>query len=148
MQKLLLLACLVALALAGCGGIQATIGSDPEQRAAQAVVEKWIAAYHTRDVATLLSLYSSNMIWRSCGGPTCDQFPLSALKTALAGDLADPAFGVRVQSYFLTASGYKAIVQIRFSDPKIPVAGVPAVAILEINRDGTISSETWYWAAP
>ncbi len=148
MQKLLLLSCLAALALNACGGIQATVGRDPGQKAAQPIVEKWIAAYHQRDAAALLSLYSPHMTWRSCTGPACDAFPLSALQASLPGDLANPAFVVKVQSYFLTASGYKAVVQSRLSDPKIPVKDVPAVAILEINPDGTIYAETWYWAGP
>ena len=149
MKKSLLLSIVLAFALTACGGgIKTTVGADKSQKAAQAVVEKWIAAYQKKDAQALLTLYTDDMTWSDCTQATCDQYHLSDLKAYAPSDFANPGFKMQPQSYFVTNYGYKAIVQALYSDPNVPVTNVPAVAILEINGDGKISSQTWYWAQP
>jgi len=148
MKKLLIPTLALAFLLSACGGVKATVGSDPYSKQTQALVEKWIAAYRTRDTTAVLSLYSDDVTWSECSASPCDRYGLSDLKYYMLSDkgFGNPGFKIEPQSYFVTAFGYKAVVQVLYTDPNTGSVRAPSVVILEI-KDGKIASETWYSAA-
>lgn len=144
MKKHLFLIIVLALVLSACGAIKATVGKDPDSKATQAIVEKWIMAYRNRDVNGLLSLYSDDVVWSECSTDKCDRYGLSVLKYYIPGDkgLGNPGFKIEPQSYFVTDFGYKAVVQSLYTDPNTGSVRSPSVTILEI-KNGKIAGETW-----
>ncbi len=148
MQKLFLLTFIVALALAACSGaLQAPPSSNPAVVKTQVLVQKWIAASQTRDADALLSLYSAHPVWSECSGPVCHEYSPAAWEENVRRDFTDSNFRIDVQSYFVTDYGSRAVVQMLYSDPRVGTVSAPSVAILEIDTEGKISAETWYWAA-
>lgn len=145
MKKLSLLTIFFALMLSACGGVQSTVPDDPNAKASQVIVEKWIAAYQTSDADALMSLWSDDIAWTACIDSPCSSYYLGELKYFVPRDFKNPKFKVEIQSYLITTSGKFAIVQALYADPLVGLqTPTPAVAILEFE-DGKISNEKWYW---
>jgi hypothetical protein len=146
MKKLFLVTLLFALTLSACGGGKAMVPNDPYAKETQVIAEKWIAAFHNRDGAALLSLYSNDLTWRDCGfNVNCDVERLVDLQGLYPGTLKDNSLKVEAQSYMVTNFGRFAVLQVMFEDSGWTTS-TPATVILEI-KDGKILNETWYYIA-
>ncbi len=146
MKKLLLFACLFALALSACGGIKANVSKNAYAKESQVLVERWLAAYRDWDASALLGLYSDDIVYSFCGTTDCERYQLAELKGAVTDSFKDHA-GVKVafSSYYLTQLGERAVVQGRYTDPDWQAVNAETTVILEI-KNGKITRETWYWA--
>jgi ketosteroid isomerase-like protein len=146
MKKLFLVTLLFALTLSACGGVKATVSNDPVAKESQAIVEKWIAAYHDLDAEALLSLYSNDVTWRDCGfNINCDVERLVDLQGVVPISFREKSFKVEAQSYMVTGFGRFAVLQIMYAEPEGgPTTSTPATVILEF-KDGKILNETWYY---
>ena len=126
------------------GEIKATVADDPQARAIQAIVEKWIAAYQNRDAQALLSLYSDKITGTFCN-ETCVDYRINMVKIAVPEFLSHPEFKVDFQSYTVMNAGTFATVngfyQDASDDAKNPT---PETIILEFDS-GKIIHETHYY---
>jgi hypothetical protein len=145
MKKLVLLTLFFAFILSACGGVKATVGSDPYSKQTQAIVEKWIAALNNRDATALVSLYSNDYTLRDCSLMPCDvETTLPAMKEGYAGYFNDPNFKMKIQSYFVTAYGRFVIIQGIYDDKSEFPTPSPLMILLEI-KNGLILNETMYY---
>ncbi len=148
MQKLSVLVVIVALALTACSSAsQHPASNNPAVLKSQAVVQKWIDASQQRNADALLSLYSAHPVWTECSGPVCHDYSPATWQENVRHDFTDSNFRIDVQSYFVTEYGYRAVVQLLYSDPRVGTVSSPTIAILQFDSDGKIDAETWYWAA-
>ncbi len=145
MKKILFPILVLAFVLTSCGGVKATVSNNAYAKESQALVDKWVAAYHSRDSATLLSLYSDDVVYSFCGTTDCSRYGLTELKAYLPIDLSEKTIKIAWDSYFLTQLGERAVVQGHYTNPNKPVDNAQTVVILEI-KNGKITHETWYWA--
>ena len=146
MKKLLILTLALAFMLSACGGVKTRVPDDPYAKESQAIVEEWIAAYHSLDAEALLSLYSNDITWKDCGFNTsCDVERLIDLQGVVPPSFKEKGFKVEAQSYMVTAMGRFAVLQVMYAEPEGgPATSTPATVILEF-KDGKILNETWYY---
>ncbi len=146
MKKLFLATFLFALTLSACGGVKSSVPNDPYAKESQAIIEKWIAAYHNLDAQALLSLYSNDVTWKDCGfNFNCDFERLVDLQGVIPLSFKEKGLKVEAQSYMLTAFGRFAVLQVKYAEPEGgPKTSTPATVILEF-KDGKILNETWYY---
>jgi hypothetical protein len=143
MKKLLLVTILIALTLTACAGVKATVPDDPYSKEAQAVVEKWIAAYDTLDAQALLSLYAEDVTWRDCGfSLECDVERSFDMQGVVPNSFRQGDIKVNTRSYFITNYGRFAVIQVMFAEGNM--APTPTTVIMEF-KDGQILNETWYY---
>ncbi len=146
MKKLFLLALVLVFVLSACGGVKATVGDDAYARQTQAIVEKWITAHQNRDANALVLLYSPDYTLRDCSLMPCDvETTLANMKEGSAGYFDDPNFKMNVKSYFVTAFGQYAIIQLTYENKTEHImTPTPLTIILEI-KNGLILNETMYY---
>jgi hypothetical protein len=146
MKKLFLSITVLAFMLSACAGVRARVADDPYARESQAIVEKWIAAFHNLDSAALLSLYSNDITWRDCGfNINCDVERLVDLQGLVPPSFKENGLKVEVQSYMVTQFGRFAVLQVMYAEPEGgPATSTPTTVILEF-KDGKILNETWYY---
>ena len=146
MKKLFLLTFVLVFVLTGCGGVMARVPDDPYAKESQAIVQKWIAAYHDLDAEALLSLYSNDVTWRDCGlNINCDVERLVDLQGVVPPSFKEKGFKVEAQSYMVTEFGRFAVLHVMYAEPEGgPTTSTPTTVILEF-KDGKILNETWYY---
>jgi ketosteroid isomerase-like protein len=146
MKKLFLVILLFTLTLSACGGVKSSVPNDPYAKESQAIVEKWIAAFHNLDAQALLSLYSNDVTFWDCGlNINCDVGRLVDLQGVVPLAFKEQGFNVEAQSYMVTGFGRFAVLQVMYADPMGgQKTSTPATVILEF-KDGKILNETWYY---
>jgi ketosteroid isomerase-like protein len=148
MKKLFFVTIIMTLLLTACGNneVKSDVPENPEGKAAQAIVEKYITAYKKNDAEALTSLYSDELVWMDYGfndGP----YGKTGIGSIIREGLGTKYYTVKIDSYIVTVDGRFAVLQGEYSQPNKTTGkwtSVPGYAVLGI-KDTKIISESWYY---
>ena len=114
MKKILVVTLFTMLFLTACGGIKADVPDNPDAKATQALVEKYIETNLTYDADGLMALYADDLFWMDYGG---NDGPLTRgnLDYFVHETMAAKDFKHKFKSYLVTPDGRFAVIQIRYS---------------------------------
>jgi ketosteroid isomerase-like protein len=138
----------MVLFLSACGtkGMKTDVPDNPEGKATQTIVEQYITAYKGNDAASLISLYSDDLVWMDYGfndGP----YGKSGISVDIRQGMNTKYYTVKIDSYVVTVDGRFAVLQGKYSQPNKSTGkwtSVPGYAVLEF-KDGKIIAESWYY---
>ena len=151
MKKVQILTIVLVLFLVACGYIgnrsaSASVPNNPEAKAIQTIVDKYIAAIQAYDADALAPLYADNSVWEDFGN-SFGPLNKADLSYFYHQDWKSADNKLEFKSYFVTVNGRFAIAQAIFSRvaPSTNTwASTPAVIVLEF-KDNKIVNESWYY---
>lgn len=140
---------LSACAPASSAATDASVPDNPDARAAQAVVQKYMAAGQSQsyDANALVALYADDATWTSRGETSIGTIDRASFKDFFSTYWNPPDRQVRFVSYLVISDGSAALVEAilsRTSSLTNKMVSAPATIILEI-KNGQIERETWYY---
>ncbi len=127
----------------------ASVPNNPDAKAAQAIVEKYIAADQSQsyDPEALIALYANDATWTDQGETSIGVIDKPSFKDFFTTYWYPPDRQVKFVSYLITSDGTAAVVQATLTRPSNlsnQLVSAPVTIILEL-KNGLIEKETWYY---
>lgn len=136
---------LLILMLSSCSQIAADVPDNPDALAAQVIVEEYIQAYQSYDMAKCSSLFADDATYQDVS----NDFQMTGntiIRSGLQEEIHRDTFRVKFESYLVTEDGRFAVIQAVYSHKNFqtePWESAPYIIILEI-QDGKIIRATLY----
>ncbi len=142
---LIVLVTVFTIFLTGC-----TSGPSQAVTSADNLVKAFITASEAKDINQYVSLFSEDARYMDYTGPTTSPMYLRDVRPILAQRFNDPAFSIKVESYFISSDGASAAVRskLTYKNSQGDPASAPVVVILQIKDGKVVRQDNFYDSRP